>query len=129
MSDPEVSDKTWRAWVMQGWPLPKDDDLILRSDVLDRVRSHGHVVTVRRLQLWENRGVIPLPIRRWHDGAVRALYAPWVVDMICDLCRWRKKPKGAKTPRRLVEIGDYLRSQVYRDLSPANVEGMRADYV
>lgn len=85
--------ETWDAWVPQGWFAPGDEELITRDELLSRVGQSGRKVTTRSLQLWENLGLVPRPIRRWHEGAVRALYAPWVADVV-ERVAYRRSGKG-----------------------------------
>ena len=73
--------ETWRDWVPPGWPQPHDDDLITRDEVLRRAKGLGADINPRTFQSWEAIGILPRPVRRWHDGAVRALYPPWMVDL------------------------------------------------
>jgi hypothetical protein len=74
---------TWRDWIPAepGWFGPTDEELITRDELLDRVQELGVKIHPRTLQILENQGLVPRPIRQWHEGAVRALYAPWVVDL------------------------------------------------
>jgi len=64
------------------WIGPADEELITRDELLTRAKGFGTNIHPRTLQIMENQGLVPRPIRRWHDGAVRALYAPWVVDLV-----------------------------------------------
>ncbi len=57
-------------------------ELITRDELLKRVRNLGVQVHPRTLQSIEKLGLCPRPIRRWHKGAVRALYASWAVDIV-----------------------------------------------
>lgn len=47
-----------------------------RTELLAEVNRVGASVTERTLTFWEKEGILPRPIRRWHDGAPRALYPP-----------------------------------------------------
>lgn len=71
--------QTWRDWLPEDEEEPADDELITRGELLEHLRAAHVDISERTLQLWEAAGVIPGPIRRWHNGATRALYAPWVV--------------------------------------------------
>ncbi len=73
--------ETWADWIPPGWLAPIDEQLITRDELLRRAHEFGVEIHPRTLQQLENRGYLPRPVRRWHDGAVRALYAPWVVDL------------------------------------------------
>lgn len=75
--------QTWLDWIPEGWPAPADEELIGREELLDRVeREFGIEIRPRTLQELEQQGLTPRPIRKWHEGATRALYAPWVVDLV-----------------------------------------------
>lgn len=78
---PGVTSKTsWRDWMPEGYPEPPDDQLITRAELLERLRGIFRTnLSEKRLQVWEAAGVLPGPVRRWHDGATRALYPRWVV--------------------------------------------------
>lgn len=77
------SKETWQDWIPSepGWFGPTDEELITRDELLERVEELGVKIHPRTLQQLESQGLMPRPVRRWHDGAVRALYAPWVVDL------------------------------------------------
>lgn len=60
-----------------------DDDLITRPELLRRVNLRlDKPLHERALGRMETAEIIDRPIRRWHDGAVRALYPPYIVDVI-----------------------------------------------
>ncbi len=73
--------ETWADWMPSDWIGPADEELITRDELLTQAKAGGADIHPRTLQILENQGLVPRPIRRWHDGAVRALYAPWVVDL------------------------------------------------
>jgi len=73
---------TWREWIPEGIPEPYDDELISRDTLLNQLREYNVGISPRTLQRWEGLGLIPGPVRKWHDGATRALYAPWVVNVV-----------------------------------------------
>src|SRR5215211_8268723 len=72
----------WRDWLPIGEPEPTADDLVTRDELLERVRESGIDFNARTFQHWEAMGALPRPLRRWHDGAVRALYPAWLALMI-----------------------------------------------
>jgi len=81
MSIETATGETWVDWVPHGWLAPTDEQLITRDELLKRAHEFGVEIHPRTLQQLENHGYMPRPVRRWHNGAVRALYAPWVVDL------------------------------------------------
>lgn len=75
--------QTWLDWIPEGWPAPSDEELIGREELLDRVkREFGIEIHPDTLRGMERQGLLPRPVRKWHEGATRALYAPWVVDLV-----------------------------------------------
>jgi DNA-binding transcriptional MerR regulator len=58
------------------------EGLYSREEVLGSLQDRGIDVNEVTLVFWEKRGILPRPIRRWRDGAPRALYPPWAVDAI-----------------------------------------------
>src|SRR5688572_13396519 len=78
--DEPPEQETWRDW------LPSDDpdptDLLTREDVIAEVQRRGHGLTVNELRYLEAQGVLPRPVRQWHQGAVHALYPPWICTLI-----------------------------------------------
>jgi len=79
---PGVTSKaSWRDWLPEGEDGPTDDELITRAELLAQLRDADVDLAERTLQTWESQGIMPGPVRRWHDGATRAMYAPWVVSL------------------------------------------------
>ena len=74
--------ETWLDWIPDGYPVPPEDEWIGRDDLLAQVRSRGLSLSPRTLGLWEASGIVPRPVRRWHNGATRALYPPWAAQMV-----------------------------------------------
>jgi hypothetical protein len=83
--------ETWENWIPPGWFGPTDEELITRDELLDRVRELGADIHPRTLQIMEKDGLVPRPIRRWHGDAVRAIYAPWVVELVIRAYLHRRK--------------------------------------
>jgi DNA-binding transcriptional MerR regulator len=71
--------ETWLDWMPEGSTEP--EHLLTRDEVVDLL-SKRHVagtepISAGDLRYWESIGVLPHPIRRWRDGAPRALYHPF----------------------------------------------------
>jgi len=71
--------ETWRDWMPDGSAEP--ERLFTRDEVVAMIEGR-HVagtspVSAGDLRYWEGLGILPHPIRRWHDGAGRALYPSW----------------------------------------------------
>lgn len=55
-------------WLQPRVPLPRHyADTITAAPLDDHVTAH-------QLRHWQTLGILPRPIKRWHDGATRALY-------------------------------------------------------
>jgi len=121
-TDTTTPKETWIDWIPDDFRDPAialdDDELITRDELLRRVRALGPDIHPRTLQVMEKQGLAPRPIRRWHEDAVRALYAPWVVEIVTrahDLRRQRLSKDEALEHVRAYAIGTYLGSNVSRD--------------
>jgi len=90
---------TWRDWLPPGSPDPKV--LLTREQIIETLRdfnSDGESkakrtpysaklvaslsVTVNEMRYLEAQGVLPRPVRQWHEGAVRAVYPSWVALLV-----------------------------------------------
>jgi DNA-binding transcriptional MerR regulator len=58
------------------------DAMYTRAEVLGSLQDRSVDVNEITLVYWEKAGILPRPIRRHRDNAVRALYPPWAVDAI-----------------------------------------------
>ncbi len=77
-----------RTW--QEWSVPPDapiEPLLTTQGLLDALRGAGFDVPRRTLRHWQIIGRVPSPMRRWHNGATRALYPQWIVPTICEIAR------------------------------------------
>lgn len=72
--------ETWLDWLPSDAPDPLE--LITRQELARRVSDRGFDVTNEKIGYWEKQGVLPLPVRRWHEGATRALYPSWMEDVV-----------------------------------------------
>jgi hypothetical protein len=63
---------TWADWLPDGQSEPPQ--LITRAELLAELAREGVDVPERMLTFWESSGVLPRPVRRWRDGAPKALY-------------------------------------------------------
>jgi DNA-binding transcriptional MerR regulator len=97
---PKSKRETWRDWLPAEIPSPPDDQLFTRDELLHLLhQGAAHLgnpsgsqfsndlatrvaLTTNELRYLESEGVLPRPIRRWHKGAVRALYPVWVVHLV-----------------------------------------------
>ena len=64
--------ETWIDWDL---PVSEDPaDLLTRDELLQMLRDQRVLVSRDDLRNWQSAGIIPYPVNRWHDGAVRSLY-------------------------------------------------------
>jgi len=74
--------ETWRDWLPPNMPPQAEDDLVTRDQLLDQVKrrcaADTKPVTEIDLRYWEHLGALPGPVRKWHNGATRALYPGWM---------------------------------------------------
>ena len=80
---------TWRDWMPAGAPEP--EELLTRDELLARLKAWRVDATEADLRFWEYSGVLPRPIRRWHNGAVRALYPDWFPHLVRELRRLQRR--------------------------------------
>ncbi len=74
--------ETWWNW----FPNERIEDGITLDEFLDELAGAGiPQVTADRLASWQKVGVIPFPIRRWHNGATRALFPRRAISVIAEL--------------------------------------------
>ncbi len=74
---------TWRDLLAPDAPLPTE--LLTREQVLAQLKAWRVDATEADLRYWEYEGVLPRPVRQWHEGAVRALYPAWFVPLVRQL--------------------------------------------
>lgn len=82
---PPNQKRTWFDHRPPDWPPPDPADLLDRKELLDDLRERGVEVDDVALVFWEKRGILPRPMRRWRDGAPRALYPHHAVDAVTHL--------------------------------------------
>jgi len=72
----------FRDWLPPGSPEPELGELITRAQVLEEVHGRGIRISESTLRAREAEGILPRPIRRWRDGATRALYPSWMPQLV-----------------------------------------------
>jgi len=72
----------FRTWLPPGSPEPELDDLITREELLEEIRAVPMRMSESTLRLRESQGILPRPMRRWRDGATRALYPRWMAELV-----------------------------------------------
>lgn len=87
-----MTDAEQDTWVDPPWSddgaLP--ERVLTREQLVERARANGAEVTARDLIYWETEGVLPRAVKRWHDGATRALYPPWATYFVVTLRRLQR---------------------------------------
>ncbi len=74
--------ETWRDWLPAGTAA---GELLTREQILERLRRWRVEATEADLRYWEYEGILPRPVRRSHEGAVRAIYPAWFVPLVREL--------------------------------------------
>jgi DNA-binding transcriptional MerR regulator len=59
--------------------------MLSHDELLEELRAQGIEVTAVTLEHWRRNGVIPRPIRRYHNGQTRPVYPAWLVPAIIHL--------------------------------------------
>jgi len=72
--------QTWRDWMPEGTPEPKG--LLSRDELVDRLRYYRIEADATDLRFWEQRGILPRPVRQRRDGAIRTTYPEWVISLV-----------------------------------------------
>jgi hypothetical protein len=80
--------ETWRDWLPPGAPEP--ERVLTRAEVLEHLARWRVDATENDLRYWEYVGVLPRPVRRWHNGAVRATYPDWFPHLVRRVRAWQR---------------------------------------
>ncbi len=97
--------ETWRDWQDRAAPAPRP--LLTQAELLALLAGHEELhptITKDDLRYWQGRGILPAPVRQWHDGATRAVYPLWYGTLVADLRLL------TKTGLRLAELPPILRA-------------------
>ncbi len=121
---PKSTRETWEDWLPPGASQPLN--VITRDELIRRVRETGAELDTRDLIFWETEGVLPRPRKRWHDGAVRALYPEWAIYFVATLRELQSDGHSlreiAATIRRKFHLS--LAMGAYNEISPAEVSDL-----
>jgi hypothetical protein len=92
---PSRKRETWRDWVLPGFVVPDDEELITREELLGQLQTQGVEVDVDDLRNWQTQGVIPYGERVWHKetGRTRVVYPTWMVPVLAQLRHLQGKGK------------------------------------
>ncbi len=105
-SEPNYHGETWLDWMPPGMTAPPPEELLTRTELLAEIRGVGLDTTPRTLQSWEALGILPRPIRQWHQGAVRALYPRWFVHLVEIAVLTRQRERWSPS-----QIAEHVRSR------------------
>ena len=105
----EAKQETWLDWLAPDQPEPKP--LITREELVERIRKLGVKASPGDLRYWEAAGILPRAVKRWHDGATRALYPEWMPYLVVSLREYQHEGLP------LEEIARRLRASFYRSIT------------
>jgi len=87
LADHPVETWPYETWLDLIWhqappdlPEPPADALLTRDQFLTELDRRGVELSEANLVRWEQLHLLPRPVRRWHNGATRAVYHPRLVD-------------------------------------------------
>lgn len=63
--------QTWRDWLPDTDPA---DEVTIEELVESLPMMWGTKVTADMIRYWQKADVLPVPVKRWHNGATRAMY-------------------------------------------------------
>ncbi len=75
-----ASKESWRDWASAN-DLPYEP-AVTRGELLARLARMGLDVSEPALRAWERDGLLPQPLKRWHEGATRAIYPMWAFNSL-----------------------------------------------
>ena len=111
--------ETWADW----FPDAPEEALGTIDDLLgtleDRKKQpEDPKVTADNIRYWQKAGILPAPIKRWHDGATRAIYPTiFAVVVIWELLELKRL--GYTLQQIAPRIRAYGKTLLYRD--PLNI--------
>ena len=121
-SDDRASGKsnreTWLDWLPPGHTEP---GLITRAELLKTLADRGVGVSERELRYWEAAGALPAPVRRFHRGAIHALYPSWHANVVWAVPKLRAAGLSLPASRPKVrEVFDaYAARRAHSELGPS----------
>jgi len=82
---------TWLDWHPEGAPLPP---LLSHDELLEALRERGIDISPYTLEHWRRNGILPRPVRRAHEGAVRPVYPHWYVAAVTHIKQRQSDGRG-----------------------------------
>jgi DNA-binding transcriptional MerR regulator len=95
--------KTWRALMSPWWPDP--EPLLTRGELVDRLRSTGVNITPRTLAFWEQQGVVPRAVRRFHNGKTQAVYPEWMIPLVTSVREMQQAGLSLEEIQGAIQVG------------------------
>lgn len=81
-----MSKPSWTDWFDDADQVPQ----LTRDELVDMFADEG--VNTATLRHWEGIRIMPPPVRRWHEGATRALYpAPYAYRAVLTILDLQKR--------------------------------------
>lgn len=100
---------TWEDWLPDDAPDP--GEYLTRDELAERLTAMGADVGADDFRHWEAVGALPKTVRRWHDGATRAVYPDWFIPLVIGLRELQA------TKMSLADIGPALRDAFEESLT------------
>jgi len=72
--------ETWRDWMPEGAAEP--ERLLSRDELVARLGYYHIEADATDLRFWEQRGILPRPVRQRRDGAMRTTYPEWALLLV-----------------------------------------------
>jgi hypothetical protein len=76
-----VNQETWKEWGAERLKERSPEELLTRDELFEKLQERGVSLNLETFRSWEKYGLLPRAVRQWHEGAVRALYPPWMVGL------------------------------------------------
>ncbi len=108
---------TWQDLLPPDAPMPAE--LLTREELLARLATWRIEATEADLRYWEYEGILPRPVRRWHEGAVRAVYPPWFVPLVRDLRALQRQGLALSEIAARMPVRIHLAATYEQDIPPA----------
>jgi|GEM_PF-5641475 len=86
-----------------GAPPYPIDGYLTRDELVEELTARGVDVDVGSLVWWEKSGTLPRPVRRWRDGAPRALYPGYAIDAVKTLRSMQAKGRTLEEIRPIMQ--------------------------
>lgn len=72
--------ETWKDWIPEGADEPTQ--VYTRPELIKELRRANIEAKDSDLRYWEQIGLLPQAVRRWHNGATRTIYPEWYLYLI-----------------------------------------------